>query len=85
MIGFYHEESDLMSMSSGKFGMVWGLTVYSLLSCESLGVLYLIVLRCKANLGLNSGSAAAYKNHSTKQLRILQLPCKYPFKLFHIL
>ncbi|UWU49613.1 hypothetical protein APLC1_4475 [Limnospira platensis C1] len=45
MIGFYHE-SDLMSMSSGKFGMVWGLTVYSLLSCESFGVLYLIVLRC---------------------------------------
>ncbi|RAQ39669.1 hypothetical protein B9S53_20430 [Arthrospira sp. O9.13F] len=55
MIGFYHE-SDLMSMSSGKFGMVWGLTVYSLLSCESFGVLYLIVLRCKANLGLNSCS-----------------------------
>ncbi|UWU45429.1 hypothetical protein APLC1_0107 [Limnospira platensis C1] len=45
-----------MSMSSGKFGMVWGLTVYSLLSCESFGVLYVIVLRCQANLGLNSGS-----------------------------
>ncbi|UWU46266.1 hypothetical protein APLC1_0966 [Limnospira platensis C1] len=38
--------------------MVWGLTVYSLLllSCESLGLLYLIVLRCQANLGLNSCS-----------------------------
>ncbi|EDZ94478.1 hypothetical protein AmaxDRAFT_2847 [Limnospira maxima CS-328] len=54
--------------------MVWGLTVYSLLSCESFEVLYLIVLRCQANLGLNSGSQQFPKIEAKAKVSIWTQP-----------